>query len=759
MLRPSSSLLLFPFLALGIHLGSRSFFSFPCLLIPFASLMIFWFCLAYRGRSLPSWLFGCILMLGGLLLGHLAALPEQTWASPQEGEFAGQIYQVQRLSYDQRILVRLAPSRLRVAVHLPLDEEVSVGDKLSFIGTISQPQQAPNPGVFCYRSYLRRLGVYGVCYPQAYEVEIATSLAPLEWMREKLRSNVITHVKDPGLVLALVLGQRDQLGNERQDAWRRLGISHLLAISGMHVGFVALGLGLLVKYLPIRPLTRLVLLQGALLFYVVVAGSGASAWRALLISLLGGYGAFLGQRQDSLHLWATVGWLLLVVKPSLAFDPGFNLSFAASGGILLWSPSLRLKRWQRKGLVSYAVNSLLISTAAQLSLAPFLYAYFGEIALLGPLATLIFLPCVMALMIGGFLAALGLGPLGIGSMIDAAMNFVGALERLLLPFARQLPLGSWTLSEIYLWWLAFIYAGWRLRQPRLTQPRRTWHQLAILAAVVVFILSLPPAARRPLEVTAVNVGQGDCYLITTPSGKHILLDGGGDSPYWQALGRNVGEERLVPYLNHRQVSRVDYVVLSHPHEDHLFGLLAVLEHFEVGMVIDTGHEHTSPTYERYLELINEKGIDYHVTRAGDRLYLGDGVSITVLYPERLRPNLPSAYNNNSLLLRLQYGGVRMLFTGDLENAVLYDLTNDPRYDLRAEWLKVPHHGSRGSLLEQFYQAVNPSWAVISAGPNRFGHPHREVTDFLDKNGIDWRVTEEGPQIFQIWWGLWGRFIR
>ncbi|MGB4250258.1 MAG: hypothetical protein WBK16_06060, partial [Limnochordia bacterium] len=152
-------------------------------------------------------------------------------------------------------------------------------------------------------------------------------------------------------------------------------------------------------------------------------------------------------------------------------------------------------------------------------------------------------------------------------------------------------------------------------------------------------------------------------------------------------------------------------------------------------------------------------IPYRVVRAGDRLDLGDGITLTVLYPGELRPNLPAAQNNNSLLFKVEYGGMRLLFTGDLEAPVLWDLAHDPDLDLRAQWLKIPHHGSRGSLVEEFYQAVDPNWAVIPVGPNPFGHPHGEVLAALEARGISWRTTEEGPVTFEVWWGVWGRFRR
>ncbi|HHT69558.1 MAG TPA: DNA internalization-related competence protein ComEC/Rec2 [Firmicutes bacterium] len=757
MLRISNSLRLFLFLALGIYLGSLSILNLSFLVCLFAFFVVFWLYLTYRGRALKNWLFGIVVMVGALLVGYLAVLPEQTWVTPQAGAFTGQVYQVKRLNFDTRLLVRFESSRRQVAVHVPVEANVQVGSTINFTGTISRPKQAPNPGVFCYREYLRRQGVFGVCYPDTYEVTPPEHLPLLTFLRMKLHDNVVAYVRDPGLVLALVLGDRDMLDQEHQERWRRLGISHLLAISGMHVGLVAMSLGVVVKRLPLGPLLQLVIIQVVLLVYIVVAGSGASAWRALLTSLLGGYAALVRLRQDPLDLWATAGWILLLVKPTLLFDLGFTLSFAASGGILLWSPNLQVDSWFKNRILRYVVNSLLISTIAQLSLAPLLFGHFGEMAVLGSLATLVFLPCVILLLIGGFFVALGMGPFGFGFLLNNVMALIEGLEHVLLPFAKQWTLGTWTQTEVYVCWCVFVYAGWRLRKPRLTRPKRTVSQLVTIATVIFFVLSLPPAVRRPLEVTAINVGQGDCYYVRTPSGLHLLIDGGGDSVYWQERGRDVGKERLVPYLTHRQVPRLDYVIVSHPHEDHLFGLLAVLENFEVGMIIDNGHEHTSPTYERYVELLADKGIGYHVGRRGDNLYLGDGITLSVLYPERLRENLPSTHNNNSLLLRLQYGGLGLLFTGDLESAVLYDLAHALGSDLRAQWMKVPHHGSRGSLNEEFYQMVDPNWAMISVGPNSFGHPHKEVTDFLDQRKIIWRTTLEGAETFQVWWGFWGRF--
>lgn len=750
----SSFLVLFPLLALGIYLGSLSIFNPWLFLVFFLILSGTWLILAYKGYNF-SRLFWLTILCGTMLLGQMTIIKEATWETPSFGEYRGEIYSVQPLTFDQRTFVRLIPSGSQVAVHLPKDLDIKVGSELSFTGEITRPPSAPNPGVFDYRAYLSTQFVYGLCYPQDYTIRSKNEKGFLVRLKSKFSQNIKQYIKEPALPLALVLGDRTQLSKEQKENWRLLGISHLLAISGMHVGFLALFLTFIVKFIPLRSAARLLVSQLLLLIYIVLAGSSASAWRAFLVSALAGYGVLRGRERNALHNWAMVGSGFLLLKPELLFSPSFSLSFLASGGILLWAPLLSLK--SKSKVLNYLAGSLLISLVAQLSLMPLLVHYFSEIALIGPLTTLLFLPLVVVLLLFSLLVALGLGPLGLGKVCNVSLLLLTILENYLLPMALQWQPKPESFLNLVLWWIFFIYLGFTLRRPQIIRPKKTYLKLLCLVIFTLLITNIPASLKYPLEVTAVNVGQGDCYYIRTPNGLHLLIDGGGDSPYWQARGRNVGEERLVPYLKYRQVEKLDFVILSHPHEDHLFGLLAVLEHFEVGQILDNGHSHTSPTYERYLDLIKEKNIPYKVIKAGDEFSFDSKITLRVLYPASVRPDLPSAHNNNSLLLRLQYGGIRLLFTGDLEWPVLYDLANDSKLDLAAQWLKIPHHGSRGSLYEGFYERVNPSWATISAGPNSFGHPHAEVLDYLDQQQVSWRLTEKGPVTFQVWWGLWGRF--
>ena len=277
-------------------------------------------------------------------------------------------------------------------MHLPLDVWVEAGDELFFRGSVAQPSKAPNPGVFCYRTYLRRLGVFGV----SYSPSLKSSRGQREacWTVYGLFS---ARISRPRCVTPAGLGPSSWAsGTNWGQSAGKLGGCLAFPICwpflGMHVGYLALGITLLVQRLPWRPWLKYICVQAFLLAYILISGTGASAWRALLVSTLGGYASLRGLRRDALHLWAAAGWILLLTRPSLAFDLGFMLSFAASGGILLWAPVLRF-RWRNR-VLTYIAQGLLFSTAAQLSLAPFLLNSFGEVALLGPVATLFFYPAL-----------------------------------------------------------------------------------------------------------------------------------------------------------------------------------------------------------------------------------------------------------------------------------------------------------------------------------------------------------------------------
>jgi competence protein ComEC len=239
---------------------------------------------------------------------------------------------------------------------------------------------------------------------------------------------------------------------------------------------------------------------------------------------------------------------------------------------------------------------------------------------------------------------------------------------------------------------------------------------------------------RRLTLTMLDVGQGDAILLRGPSGQTMLIDGGGEIE-GRPTGYDVGLRRVVPALRRLGIRRIDIVMLSHPHEDHVGGLVAVLQNFSVGTVLDVGMPHPGPSYVQFLRLVEARRIPYQLARRGMRLDLGDGVSLSILHPqEPLFQGTPSDANNNSIVGRLTYGRVSILLTGDAEGLVEAQLL-DLGDDVQSLILKVGHHGSRTSTTPAFLDAVRPSIALISVGaPNPFGHPDAQIIQRLEDAG-------------------------
>jgi competence protein ComEC len=244
--------------------------------------------------------------------------------------------------------------------------------------------------------------------------------------------------------------------------------------------------------------------------------------------------------------------------------------------------------------------------------------------------------------------------------------------------------------------------------------------------------SLPP---RDLMVTVLDVGQGDAILVQSPAGRVALIDGGGEIGA-ERTGWDVGLMRVVPALRRAGVRRVDLVMLSHPHEDHVGGLPAVLENFTIGLVLDPGVPHPSPSYMRLLRLVEAGRIPYRTARAGVVVDLGGGVALTVVYPPEPIPLVGGdPVHAGAVISRLTYGATAMLLTGDAEGPAEHYLL-ERGATLASQVLKVGHHGSRTSTTPEFVSAVRPIYAVISLGAdNNFGHPHRVTLATLEAASV------------------------
>ncbi len=534
------------------------------------------------------------------------------------------------------------------------------------------------------------------------------------------------------LVRALVLGDRSRLPKSWTQALRRSGLAHLLAVSGLHVGLVALLLLLAAAPLP----TRLRLLAAGLgiVVYLLVLGPRPSVLRAAAMGLLGLL-ALACERPPQVANALACGVALLVLwEPATVADLSFQLSVAATAGILtlatLWDARWRSVRqpsreatWGAGAGGGWLRRSLAVSIAAQVATLPWILTLSGGFHPLAPLLNLVAIPYLGLFLFAAFLWL----AIAAGSS-SAAAWLLPLLEGLAAPvaglasvapsaaFFRPLRIDAVTA------WLLAIGLAWGLGRPRLLG------RGAVVLALLLATGSAPPESRGPVELAMIDVGQGEAILIR--DGPRVaLVDGGG----WRS--GDLGGRILVPVLAAAGVHRLDAVVLTHPDVDHCGGLVDVARYLPVGELW------MGPGWSDHpcaAELLVTPGIRWRSVSGGDERSLGRW-RLTVLHPPSGAGAGASARrrgrNDRSLVIAAEVFGRRVLLTGDVGSEAERRLLKAGA-DLRADVLKVAHHGSKTSTTPAFLRAVAPRLALISAGvANPYGHPAPAVVERLAAAGV------------------------
>ena len=553
--------------------------------------------------------------------------------------------------------------------------------------------------------------------------------------RDRLRQRIlVTFPADTAaMARALVLGE-DDLTAPDQRAFRRSGLAHLLAVSGMHLvlvvaTFVAALRALLCRVPRLATRVAPVRVAAALgvplaWIYADLAGASGSAIRAAWMTSVALLAHVLARRPDT---WRAFGWSvagMAILDPLVAFDLSFALSAAATAGLLglgsrIAEPVLvRSPSW-----LAPVIRAVAASTAASIACAPVLACMTADLPVAGLLANLVAVPL-------GELAALPLclahallepvpsAELGCALAASGALGLVRGVAHAFaaIPWAAA-PVPAPTAGQLAA--LAVGVCG----ASRAVARRPGWW-IAPAAAAVLFLEHDVRARGSPkgsLRVTFLDVGQGDAAIVDLPDGSAMMIDGGGlvGSPV------DVGERVVAPVLRARRRSSIALAVLSHPHPDHFGGLRRGLVAATLGALWDTGQgeaETVGGEYAALLADLRARGVP--VLRPGEvcgaRVVGGARIEVLAPCPDLTLDRGP---NDNSFVLRISYGERSFLFVGDAEHAEEADLTRAAPSALRSDVLKIGHHGSRTSTTASFLEAVAPSIAVISCGVrNRFGHP-------------------------------------
>ena len=678
---------------------------------------------------------------------------------------------------------------LRVAATLPSYPAVVPGDLLETEGAIRPPPDSP------YGRYLQRIGAGGTLRADALRVRPSPDSPgrALEGLRRSAGAALAAILPEPeaGLAAGILIGLRDLVDRDLAAAFTTAGVSHVVAISGWNIAIVAAAVGAFAGRLGRR--RRSVVTIVAIVAYIVFAGASASVVRAGLMAgvvLLARESGRAGQAATALG-WAVT--LLLLADPGLVLDAGLQLSALATAGLIVWATAFgeALDRIGRGHLPAWLTESLGVSLAAQAATLPLILASFGRLSIVAPAVNLVVVPLVAPAMAAGLLA-MGAGavvmagaPWALGAVLAAPAWVLFRIIVAIVQAAAGLPFASIALAPP-MDGLAAVLAGllivglhYRLRgrgptvaadvaaaakaptaatasapiPPRPPVAIRSvaahsarsfpatgrWTRTAALVLAVAVLVTGGVFAARPAgvaRITVLDVGQGDAILVEGSNGGRLLVDGGPDPT--RLL---VALDRVLPPWDRR----LDAIVLTHPHEDHVAGLPVLLDRYRVSRVFESGVRGPGPGYAAWLERLSRPGApERRSLAAGDRLTV-DEIEMTVLWPIAGKvpldpPDGGSGINNLSIVLLGSIGPRRFLLTGDAEETVDPSLiaAGLPRLDL----LKVAHHGSRTATTQAFLDITRPRVAVISVGVgNPYGHPTKPTLDRLRAIGAQVHRTD------------------
>ncbi len=642
------------------------------------------------------------------------------------------------------------------------------GDALTATGKVNLFHAYHNPGqpdwsaALASRGIVARLSVVPGTVRISPKSESDSIVSRIDRWRTLVRAAMMKAMpdNDAALIMGMLFGGYEGIDRQTVRDFAATGIVHILSVSGAHIALVAAAVFWLTRRCSLPERWGAGIASLAMVSYGMVSGFSAPVVRSVIMGLICVAGLALGRTSSSRRALAVATMGMLVYEPRNLFDISFQLSVGCTAGLLYFYPRLAALL---QGLIpSRAVPGIAATLAAQIGVVPFLAWYFGTFPLISLAANLLVVPILEVVILIGLLAAILAGGFAAAAqLLFVVSSLLMGLAVEVNRFLCRLPggsvslaamgLGEGSLYYIVLFWASGLGNSYGFSSGDLW--RRLLRRPVVSANIVVIVVGVVVwSAVRPgmVQVHFIDVGQGDATLIITPHGRAVLVDTGG------ALGLqndfDVGEQVVVPYLRHYGVNAVDWLILTHNHQDHAGGAAAVAAYIGVRQaLVQADAIETPPAILRLNQAMKQDKIREPEGVAEIRL---DGVRLQLFQAGEQQENAKrsaassSAENGRSTVVRLEYGRHSFLLTGDLEGDSEKKIK---QMGLPASTvLKVGHHGARKSSQVEFLANVSPSFAVISVGGgNRFGHPAPEtVSRLLDRPLALLRTDRDGAIVFR-----------
>lgn len=635
------------------------------------------------------------------------------------------------------------------------NSNLEYGDLILGIGDFEKPSIRKNYKGFDYSDYLKQENIYLICKSNMNDIKIiAKKSLPMYKMwintlKNRFEDNIsaILPRENAGIANALLLGDSKYIEKKQKQRFSDASLSHILAISGMHVGLAISTLSVLLKKFDNRKGKYILILF--LIFFMELTGCLPSVIRAVIMSIIAIISKLVYRKSDTLNNICISCLIILIINPYYILNIGFQLSFLGTLGIVLFYERLNSIICKFKVKIGIIKKTILLSISANILIFPILVYSFNSISLVFLLSNILVLPLLAIMCVTGYLTIIvSLISTNSSKIIGIVFNYCVTLFKIIADYCSKITLLRTNIITpnlfyiiiyyVFIFYIFFIYKN---------SHKKYLKKIFIFISIFLIIINIFSNYKKGLNIYFIDVGQGDSTLIITEKNKKILIDGGGS----ESSSFDVGENVLVPYLFDRKVMTIDYMIISHFDSDHCKGLFTVMDKLNVKNVIISRQGKVSENYKTFLSIVKEKKVNVIYIKAGDKLNIDKSTYMDFLWPQeaQIQENI---LNNNSIVCKLHYKNFSILFTGDIEKIAEEKLVQ--KYDkriLNSTVLKVAHHGSKSSSTQNIVDLINPKVVLIGVGEkNNFGHPDYNVIQRFENIGARvYRTDTDGEIAIEV----------